>query len=615
YGPVYRDMWFRSSDWGVRYVTSRVPRLQTAGSFLQHSVTLRNDGGRVWPASGTNPVQLRYHWTSAVLGNRFDGANFASLPHDVAPGESVTLSLPIAVPAYPTTYDLVLDLRKENEFWFSEKGLPVDRSTVAVGLDFQATYSLGAVPPIGADQTVTVPVTITNTGRGTFPTTGSFPVTLGYHWYDGAGQTVVWDGVRTKLPSDLPAGASILLQAQVTAPPAGGQHTLAFDLVQEGVAWFMTKGVQTGKAAVSVAGPFVRAYGAAYQPGVTTLAFTGAQSTLPITITNTSNFAWPSGGEKPINLAYHWADAQGRTIVWDGLRTKLAADLQPGDSVTVNASVRFPSAAGNYLLRWDMVEEGVAWFSGHGVRTFDQPLTVSSAQSLFYGGSFEVSATPGTMAPGVTVTVPIKVQNLSNFTWDSSINLAYHWYDASGKVVVWDGARTPLSGMAPQELRAIDARIDVPSTPGTYTLRYDIVHEGVTWFSGKGMQTPTRTVKAEIPAYAAVYTVPANMAGPAGAVISVPVTVKNAGTMVWQPGTVNLSYHIYTQSGMVFIWDGWRTAIPVALATGQELALVANVQLPVAPGAYTVRFDLVQEGVTWFSEQGVSTAPASLSVQ
>lgn len=32
--------------------------------------------------------------------------------------------------------------------------------------------------------------------------------------------------------------------------------------------------------------------------------------------------------------------------------------------------------------------------------------------------------------------------------------------------------------------------------------------------------------------------------------------------------------------------------------------LCANVQAPSSPGSYIVEFDMVQEGVTWFNQQG-----------
>src|SRR5207302_6739834 len=117
-----------------------------------------------------------------------------------------------------------------------------------------------------------------------------------------------------------------------------------------------------------------------------------------------------------------------------------------------------------------------------------------------------------------------------------------------------------------------------PATPGTYKLRYDIVQEGVTWFSGQGMQTPVKTT-------------------------------------TWQPGAFNASYHLYTQAGTLFVWDGLRTALPAAVTPGQAVTLNVIVKMPPSTGSYVLRFDVVQEGVAWFSGQGVPTGSATLQVQ
>ena len=50
-------------------------------------------------------------------------------------------------------------------------------------------------------------------------------------------------------------------------------------------------------------------------------------------------------------------------------------------------------------------------------------------------------------------------------------------------------------------------------------------------------------------------------------------------------------------------------------ATGQSLALAATVKAPSGAGIYTVTFDLVQEGVTWFSGQSIAGAAVNLIVQ
>ena len=110
---------------------------------------------------------------------------------DVVPGATITLTIPVVAPVYPTNYTNVLDLYKENEFWFKDKGLAPDDTPVTVGLDFKAQYTLPSqTPPFSAGTKVTFPVTIVNTGRGTFPVTSSYPVNLGYHWFDSEEHTV-----------------------------------------------------------------------------------------------------------------------------------------------------------------------------------------------------------------------------------------------------------------------------------------------------------------------------------------------------------------------------------------------------------------------------------------
>ncbi|MEK7422375.1 MAG: hypothetical protein AAB131_00910, partial [Actinomycetota bacterium] len=293
--PV-RDVWFNSADWSADWLSDNVPISWVAGETRQITVRVQNDGGRAWPASGINPVRLGYKWVSNSTGNTFPGANRTSLAADVQPGQTVSLTIPVTAPQYPTNYTMILDMYKENEFAFVDKGVAPDDTPTGVSVDFKARYAPQVVAGWSAGEAKTVPVTITNTGKGVFPTTNSYPVNLGYHWYTSGGQSVMWDGARTKLPADLPPGASVMLQAAVTAPPQGGTYQLRFDLVQEGVAWFSGKGVATGNVTATVAGPVVRSYGASYAPSVQTLAVSGSSATVPIAVTNTGNFTWPAGG-------------------------------------------------------------------------------------------------------------------------------------------------------------------------------------------------------------------------------------------------------------------------------------------------------------------------------
>src|SRR5207247_2235750 len=82
-----------------------------------------DDGGRIWNAAAPGPVQLGYKWVSNATGNTFPGANRVSLPGDVQPGQAISLQIPVTAPVYPTNYTMSLDLYKQNEFAFADKGI------------------------------------------------------------------------------------------------------------------------------------------------------------------------------------------------------------------------------------------------------------------------------------------------------------------------------------------------------------------------------------------------------------------------------------------------------------------------------------------------------------
>ena len=87
----------------------------------------------------------------------------------------------------------------------------------------------------------------------------------------------------------------------------------------------------------------------------------GERSTAAIEIRNTGTETWtPSDNVK---LSYHWLRASGDLVVRDGERTELPGPVAPGDSVRLCARVVAPREPGDYLIEWEMVREGVGWFS------------------------------------------------------------------------------------------------------------------------------------------------------------------------------------------------------------------------------------------------------------
>jgi hypothetical protein len=101
---------------------------------------------------------------------------------------------------------------------------------------------------------------------------------------------------------------------------------------------------------------------------------------LPVIVKNTSNFLWSPKGDHPTNFSYRWLDANNKLVVFDGDgdRTVLPWELEPGDSVALNAFIKTPGTSGKYQLILTMVKEKVAWFSERETESTKVNVTVVS---------------------------------------------------------------------------------------------------------------------------------------------------------------------------------------------------------------------------------------------
>jgi phosphoglycerol transferase MdoB-like AlkP superfamily enzyme len=96
---------------------------------------------------------------------------------------------------------------------------------------------------------------------------------------------------------------------------------------------------------------------------------TSEETAVPLTLVNAGQRAWDPGS---IHLSYHWLwivprefAHRSRTVPYhDGIRTELGdRTIPPGAGVVVRGRLLAPDVPGAYWLQWDMVEEGVTWFT------------------------------------------------------------------------------------------------------------------------------------------------------------------------------------------------------------------------------------------------------------
>jgi hypothetical protein len=353
-----------------------------------------------------------------------------------------------------------------------------------------ATYAATVPATALAGTTISVPVTVRNTGDEMWNWSGPNPVLLTYHWESADGGILVWEGVRSALGSDVAPGASRAVAATVVIPAYAGDYQIRFHLVKEGVVWFPNPATVYP---IKVEAPYAVRFGNV--PIFTYIA--GQTHTVQVPLTNIGTATWNASGTAPIRLAYHWNDSAGRTLVWDGIRTTLPSDLAPGTSITLTATVVAPSACCSVTLTFDMVREGIAWFASLGGAPVPVPTTIEGAR---WSARYEAPPSFDSKSQ-TTIIMPVTITNQGNVTWgaNSEFAVSYHVLDADGRLLIWDGRRTSIGGeLRPGASRAVPVSYNIPTTPGTYLLNTEVVREGIAWLSDYG-SPPVQTRLTVVP--------------------------------------------------------------------------------------------------------------------
>lgn len=105
----------------------------------------------------------------------------------------------------------------------------------------------------------------------------------------------------------------------------------------------------------------------------------GEVQPVTVSVTNEGSLIWSGQSEEPVNLGGRWYrlsdDARSDTEV----RWPLDEDVPPGDTLQMTVFLEAPSETGEYEFEWDMVQEGVVWFSIRNGMHFTSSVTVIPA--------------------------------------------------------------------------------------------------------------------------------------------------------------------------------------------------------------------------------------------
>jgi hypothetical protein len=105
-------------SWSASYSVGSTPTSWAVNQTQSYSVTLTNNGNQTWPATGGAPVHLGVHF---IAGGNWVTDQRYSLPNDVLPGQSVTLTMiSVTAPGGTGSMTLEYEMVKETQFWFTQ---------------------------------------------------------------------------------------------------------------------------------------------------------------------------------------------------------------------------------------------------------------------------------------------------------------------------------------------------------------------------------------------------------------------------------------------------------------------------------------------------------------
>lgn len=87
-----------------------------------------------------------------------------------------------------------------------------------------------------------------------------------------------------------------------------------------------------------------------------------ADGLMKMRITNSGGERWGAYGRRAVHVSHHWLASDGEVAVFDGLRTALPYDVEPGHTLQLSCFFRAPETEGDATLVWTLVQEEVGWF-------------------------------------------------------------------------------------------------------------------------------------------------------------------------------------------------------------------------------------------------------------
>jgi ubiquinone/menaquinone biosynthesis C-methylase UbiE len=209
-----------------------------------------------------------------------------------------------------------------------------------------------------------------------------------------------------------------------------------------------------------------------------------------------------------VNLGVKLMRPDGTCEDPDFSRGKLLDDVLPGETAEVTCLAKAPAAPGEYGLKVDLVQEGVAWFEDMGSTPLHRKLTVTPDEPQ----TLPDTRIPDELRAGLeveqielgegTATLTVSVTNEGNTLWlrepkdepglpshgRGFVQLGVQVLTAQHEMVNRDYLHVSLPrDMAPSEQMALTVEVNTAELPeAAGCLKIDMVDEQIAWFEDRG---------------------------------------------------------------------------------------------------------------------------------
>ncbi len=237
---------------GASYLQCSIPTIMATGKAYPASVTVRNDTADTW-VKGVAKLGMWLYSGTPGGGYTTKRTSLAAtevlLVKDCKPGEVVQVRFQIAIPSLPESEigqklssHLFLNINDGNRWLGPAATTTVDLSAGStarpegsseftpqiVASDNTARLVISNLPAkVQAGKDAAVKIVLRNTGKTDWKAKQTF---VGYHLYHLDGSELLWEGTKTPLKIDLPAGMPGVVSAVFTPPTYDGKYVVVWDV-------------------------------------------------------------------------------------------------------------------------------------------------------------------------------------------------------------------------------------------------------------------------------------------------------------------------------------------------------------------------------------------------